>query len=418
MKQRFLFLILISLLFCGCAKESFENSNSINGDNSEDSRISLERALEIADGFFAETEGMTRTSREIANVEIIKSPATRGIESNDTLLYLVNYKDNKGFALLGTDERMHDIYAISEEGKFDINEISQYPSLYSFLQNAIIHASGALKESHETRGFSWSDGNGSTVAIVHQVQPLIKPNVAKWGQMPPFNRYCNNGQSYPGCVPVAAAIYMSYFKWPNESVAGVYDWDKMIENDDTDEVAKLLKSLGHRDLFNCSYSSTGGDVDNDSIAGPFTRLGYTLNPSHTGKAVSEWFDSMISLIKKGSAEIQGPVPVLVWGDNALNLRPTDRYVAHLFVVDGEITRRYISRMNGTVVFMRDMPTLIHVIWGWEGRYNGYYVYDCTFNEIKSSVETPDNPEYEGSSLPDGYRYIKYLYYGGMYPNNK
>lgn len=96
-------------------------------------------------------------------------------------------------------------------------------------------------------------------------------------------------------------------------------------------------------------------------------------------------------------------------------RPNYEVAAHQFVVDGEISRVQYFALNGAWTRIMELPPLLHIIWGWEGRFNGYYVYNCTFGQVDSDIYEADNSEEDGMSLPNGFHYNNYRYYAGMYP---
>lgn len=89
-------------------------------------RISLEDASNRAESIInlIEKERHTRSNgkRTIRSVDYYINPSTRGGESIDTLLYLINYGDEQGFALVSADERLDPVYAISDEGHLNFSD--------------------------------------------------------------------------------------------------------------------------------------------------------------------------------------------------------------------------------------------------------------------------------------------------------
>lgn len=78
-------------------------------------RVSLHDALNRADALLSQIGDPTTRSktRKVKSVEYLTNTLTRS-GTIDTTLYLVNYENNGGFALLGADKRVRPIYAISE----------------------------------------------------------------------------------------------------------------------------------------------------------------------------------------------------------------------------------------------------------------------------------------------------------------
>ena len=102
--------------------------------------IPLDKALESLNGFL-QSEDLTKAGgqmREIESVSTIRSRsiATRsGIDINDNeeLLYVVNFKNNLGYAVLAADSRLQDkIIAVTEAGKLN-------PSLFDKPQTKFVN---------------------------------------------------------------------------------------------------------------------------------------------------------------------------------------------------------------------------------------------------------------------------------------
>lgn len=413
----FKFLIgLVALSLTSCASEPILNlQESAPLQNEEGTKVSLDEALLRAEEFFAEIEGETRAAqRVVSSVEIIKQPTTRGVSSPDTLLYLVNYGTNEGFALLGSDERMHDIYAISPEGHMDYKDKDELKALEIFFDNAIAHAEMALNDTVSTRsligGIVGSDITSKTVTL-HEVKPLITTPSVKWGQLSPFNRYtftANNEQSYPGCLPVAAAIYMSFYRWPESYNGFTYNWTSMLDNNNFDEVAKFLKNLGQADLVNCKYTTDGANARNEAVERTFRNLNYYIDSRHVKVNVKENFDQFMKLLRFGNNGTNTPSPVLITATrNVVH--------GHAFVIDGEISRAIRKFQGSRIISEINMAPLLHIVWGWEGRFNGYFVYDSALNTVKDYVADADDEEYQDMELPETAIYYDYTYFGGFYP---
>ncbi|MCM1005964.1 MAG: Spi family protease inhibitor [Prevotella sp.] len=101
-------------------------------------RVSLDDALSVADKIMGDIEiSPTRKSRTIRNVKYVTEPNTRS-GATDTLLYVVNYDDDMGFAVLGADVRSQPVYAIASEGEFNLSDSTTNPGLemlYAYYQN-------------------------------------------------------------------------------------------------------------------------------------------------------------------------------------------------------------------------------------------------------------------------------------------
>lgn len=417
MKHLKLFIFFLIGLLVSCASDDPVTVNPDEGTTNNSTRITLDEAIKNAEDFFSLNESCTRNSpRRISSVQIISSEKFRSEENCDTLLYFVNFADNRGYALLGSDKRMYDIYAISSDGNVNLSEIKNLPGLKSFFKNAISHAHSSISDDSKTRGFGWTAGNGTTIETIHEVKPLIHPNSAKWGQLYPFNKYCYTSdglKSYPGCLPVAVAIYLSYFQWPTNYAGEAIDWDYMVNQNKRDAVAKFLKLLGISALLDCEYTAEYGALSkNERINITFNELGYKLDHSLYMKSVKSDFDKFMNVLRFGNESYPFPSPVLVTASNSLPNKS-----GHAFIVDGEISRRYNIMQNWKIIQSCDLAPLLHIVWGWEGRYNGYFVYNAALGLVNDEVLIGDDENDDGKKLPEGHTYQDYVFFGGMYPRN-
>ena len=132
MKKPF-FIILSFVVAISCSETLRPDSDNVGicrqqEISAPDYHISLETALESLDGFFDAMDGTKSTSDRIRIADTIRlgrQPGTtvKSIESTDTstILYVVNFEDDAGYAVLAADSRLPvDIYAVTEKGRADV----------------------------------------------------------------------------------------------------------------------------------------------------------------------------------------------------------------------------------------------------------------------------------------------------------
>lgn len=105
-------VIALIVIMTGCSDEPMINVKRDSGSTKTSSSIEL--ALQQAEDFFRQIGATTRTPRQVATIDVIAETTTR--DQSDTLLFLVNYANNQGYALLGTNPAINNIYAISPTG--------------------------------------------------------------------------------------------------------------------------------------------------------------------------------------------------------------------------------------------------------------------------------------------------------------
>lgn len=228
MKKKFIISACGLLLLCGCAQENLplENNNVERG-SSNPYRVTLQQALKRSDRLLAQLDGGMKTrafGRAVADVQIVEQPKTRGINSADTLFYIVNYTNNSGFAVLAADTRLAPVYAISNEGNLSVSDTIGNPGLASFFNSLYADGAGIPTDSVST-------GNNDT-------PPAIDAGYEgfKIGPIVPKNVRCMTDAEVPrvfgDTTEVSEMEYlclymMSAYKWPKKIGDHEIDWDVM-----------------------------------------------------------------------------------------------------------------------------------------------------------------------------------------------
>lgn len=405
--QMILAILWVSVCLSGCSAEEPSQEKQANNPSASSSLI---RALENADRFFSYMEGTTKSSRRVESIKVVTDNQVTKNSNSDTLLYLVNYQDNAGFALLGADERMSDIYAISPEGHLEYSDTIGFTPLKVFIDNAESHAKAALLSDSPI-----SSNIKVSIVAKYKIDPLITSDNRLWDQQSPYNTYCKTPlgkQSYPGCLAVALGEYLAFHQWPSSYNGFIFSWRLINGNIRVDAVAKFFRRLGDADLLNVAYSLNSGDADSNRIRPSLEQLGYNIDDAYFDIPLTNNYQKFKSAMNSNNTHI----PVLMTGftyDNNFNR------LGHAWIVDG-LVERVIRRVNTITHMVTELPTapLLHIIWGWKGRYNGYYAIYQTEGSIGNDrIDREDYENKNDSILPGGYHFNMNLrFYGGMLPN--
>lgn len=135
-------LVMAGCCLTGCVSNQdmppapVAETNTDNGTNPY--RISEEEALANLDAFFAANSGgNTRTSASAPRVKNLigirnHDKVTRGeAEDTTTLLYVANFENQQGFALLAADKRIDTpVIGVSEQGEISEDAIARYEATY------------------------------------------------------------------------------------------------------------------------------------------------------------------------------------------------------------------------------------------------------------------------------------------------
>lgn len=234
-------------------------------------------AIDIATRGYEEFYGgetiLSRSGRSIVDlrrpVEVIRGLSSRGTGESDTLLYVINFVDDNGFAVVSASRLGDELLAVTSKGHYypeSDPDAEEVPGFSLWMEDAREYASALINLSS-----SDSDGSGS-VRIDSFITPpftvdttkldpkdpgwleqkewedtifynVIEPKLpVAWGQGRylrkdltnyPEGYYFDNG--YAGCVTIAIAQVCAYYSSPKQFLttpfmdASLYtlDWSKM-----------------------------------------------------------------------------------------------------------------------------------------------------------------------------------------------
>lgn len=199
--KKLLLLLTTMLILSACSQIEEAPSPPICKQTSTNPhRVELSAALRGADKLFKAIDGVssTRSGRHISTVHYSVVASTRATEDNniDTIAYIVNYDNDGGFAILGADDRISPVLAISDEGRFDINDTIDNKPLAQWVRSALSVSFMRLDEPQI------DEFNGPVDSIVPpnfgdrvldtviNAGPWLNPYVRRWSQSANFNADC------------------------------------------------------------------------------------------------------------------------------------------------------------------------------------------------------------------------------------
>ncbi len=349
-------------------------------------RVSLNQALSYADAMFQnESSASTRSdNRRVKSVDYKIATPTRSSESIDTAFYLVNY-ENGGFALLGADDRLDPVYAISESGSLAWSDTTTNKGLAVYFD---------MLDNYVTSGITIPGGGGGTVAPINPpsviylyeaCSPRLEGKVQMWNQGNPYNKYESYSLNGPvihrvssvGCNALSIGMIMSYYKQPSMLSGYTMEWSKVKSEGYSNGLGYLLQRLNKSDCLDATYEgSSGTSADISNWVRTFQKFGYKVNGGIVSFNSSDMIKSLGRTYKYHDnneeyfSDIIYGQPLLVEGARSTNIND-----AHTWVIDGyriyDVTKAQTVTTPGQV-----LPTLyetyFHCVWGWEGKNNGYY----------------------------------------------
>ena len=408
MNKKFLTFVAVALMLAACSSEEPMTPPTVENDamGANPYRVSLTDALKNADALLGELgEGETTRSaeRKVESVEYYSRPGTRAL-GGDTLLYLVNYADDAGFALLSADSRLRPIYAISDEGSMSFSDTTYNKGLALFASG--VEAELASLPSIQLPIDSLPEGPiikpEGTVRLTSQKSPMLGYYQSRWGQNSPFNKYCftkDSTQATVGCGAIVVGQVLSYYKYPSMVDSLNINWNKINEGADNDSLAKLLRTLGNESYLKMEYSTNedgGSGCDLSKINQALSSLGYSVYCDFI-----DFDESNIENFTKNNT------PSIIKGERYIseNLK-----TAHVWIIDGY--KQYTYRNLGTGYETKE-NVLFHCVWGWSGTNNGYFYWSKTNSLGGSPIETGPN---DGNSTIDWVYDLSIKYMSGFNHN--
>ncbi len=407
--------LIISILAVMVAACSSEEPMPVTDNSTQQGsiKVTVEEAIKIAnqaaEAFDAKSaRGVSRRASSAAMVDVLgaKNGRSGGI---DTLLYMVNYDNKQGYAIVSASRACETLLGIVDEGEFNALEAAENPSYSYYLANAQNYVASTLGATFGGGKDPITPGFIEETRFVHEDYP-VKVNV-KWGQRYPEGYFCPNKIS--GCVQTAMAQIMSYLKLPT-SISLTYperdvdvqvlDWENMTKHTQSVNttavslinshnsscaateashmaIARLCRELGYRN--NASY------YDNATGAFDYKAL-QTFRQLVTEKEISNFtylgtdYSTLFDAIKTGIGYISGS--------------DTNGAGGHAWVIDGGRRIGKIVTVSGPGTigidgkehpFVRDYTThYYHFNWGWNGTDNGYFemgVFDTSKGEVSPGV---------------------------------
>ena len=429
--------MLVATLATSCVKENALPQNLKSQINSS-TTIPVEQAVESLKGFLMRHNQSTKVNEgfSILDVEVVSSQnITRAngesLPAVDSLLYLVNFGNDSGYAILSADERIGaPIIAVTKTGSinaqaFNINNrdlgngttSSDDFSLDLPIGNTnptdnMIGGSQIVNDmivefvnGRVEGGFQYvgDDNDNPPESETTQASYLIPPILTTiWGQLEPYNLKCpeDNGEHNPaGCVAIAIGQVVAHFEaeridknksydWSIiKSVGKVEDWNTindpnkkytdLYDSNQIDEISTFIRDIG--DMCCMDYDDGGSTSLPWKIDNCLQDFGFENSDLY-------WFYDSESIIES----LWDKNPVIISGAR------TDCEAGHTWVIDG---------YDYTIDDVDGNHTLLHCNWGWDGRCNGFY-YSKIFN-LNAGAEIVD------SNYGD-YKDTMDKYYGWMF----
>ena len=285
---------VVSMIVSSCVKGDLVGSKSGISPLSpteESNLITYEEAQkEVVDLLdFLDTKTRSNTGRRIANgfKSNLGSETTRSDDKGEEMpVYVFNFEDNNGFAIVSGDNRVGSVLALTENGNIYEGMEVNNPGLAIFLERLEVYYKETInasqsEDANSTSGtgnsvpsYTRSSETGIDIGCQQPVSRWVNDAVygtiipAKWGQGAPYNDKCPH-QDKAGCVPVAVAQIMYHHGYPASYNGHTFDWNEMRKHIDSDDIAndtihpdahgmiaRLIQQLGTDDNLRVDYGAS------------------------------------------------------------------------------------------------------------------------------------------------------------------
>lgn len=422
--------------------------------------ITLSQAEAIAQNFLQQKNpGLTIT---------IKNSETM-VSNGRPYFHVINA--NHGFVILSADSAYKPILAYDKTGNFSIAGGNLHPGLLNWFnkhaheldyvrdaKNGFIDSVGRVNRAlwqgigprAASPGPSTGAGSGAANSGPQNVVDMQPPTIVSrydsdvntivtvgplcptfWGQDYPFNYYCpvgtySGGHVPAGCVAVAMAQVMYFWKFPTTYANHTYDYAAMPLTLDAayslpipGTYAQLISDVGT--TIGTQYSNTGSGADPQNIPSAFALMGYTSATRTQGltQQALSGADDGVTYAGLMTNEIQtnhrpciaGGWPGYNGGVFGAGILPSPGGTGHSWVCDGsqqgtfeeiQVTI-YSNHVRDIITVASGSLSMLHMNWGWESGTgdvdedgnpltdNGWY--DCTVNYTQATSTQADNFQY-------------------------
>lgn len=409
MKKLFLFASIMLLAACSTEiEQSVKEEKSVSKNSF---RVSEDEAIERLEKMLRVFEPTTRgKKRSVKNIIAHRSRfhKTRAYAANipDTLMYIINFDDENGYAVVSADKRANDfILALIDTGNYNpsttINlstDTLTYSELYNLLEEdekddffcGQIHATIPSIEMIED--YLMSEMNNNIKYIINEIDTIVIEQVGpflntKWGQHAPYNWMCHlsftshfhldkDATNCPtGCGATALAQVLAYHKYPSSANGYAYNWEALHQQRNFPDQDTIAGTYGIAHLMKSAGLASSMDYRLDTSLTTAKRiqkaLKYSFGYNGTDKINRFAGTRIVNNLNTGALSI-------IFGC------AKGKNIGHIWVIDGyqkyKITSKEIEYSDSSYtdivsskVIEEQEKYYFHCNYGWDGVADGYYL---------------------------------------------
>ena len=337
--------------------------------NLEAKTVDIQTAKVAGKNFLSQRNSSNRHSIQIDDL-VLEHTET---DKSGTPLYYVFNLTEQGFVIVSAEDRTEPVLGYSLENSFELDnnipQAGEWLDGYKDQIKQVIKSDRNIETNERWKYLSRKDFNNVIQKSPSNLQkrgPLVK---AIWGQIGPFNWDCpekNGKRVLTGCVSIAAAQIMHYYKYPERGTGQItyndnnfgqiagdfsemeFEWD-MMPNDaynngtqrEKEEVAEIVyaAAISVKTMFGLNGSGAVTNYLLDALPNYFNYSPEIRSVKKDDFEDAEWIELLKTELDEGRPMVYSG------GGNG----------GHSFICDG---------YEGSY---------FHMNWGWEGRSNGNFL---------------------------------------------
>lgn len=338
-------------------------------------------------------------------------------------VYVVNFSNDQGYALLSSDKRTTPVFCITDKGTFDLDKMRNTSGLDIFLLgleeylDSIYSSIGEQTTYCSTRALAEEEPWTET----HHIAPKV---LTKWNQYSPFNTDCPKIQigtslvtCVAGCAPIAIGQMFTFYSLPENLNGHNYSWELIKQSESSSgticsDIPLLIHDIGIGCNTNYTKEKQSSGIEKTVAHTDYNDMKHFLENLRCFKVVSDEKakpESFIDCINKPSGLVIGS------GFSERKKRfwiLKDTYSGgHCWLMDGYIRRirNKIEYTNNTPHTTVEVQELAHCNWGFPGgENNGYFILGAFNTTYRDNNIIPDpNTGFESGK---DYKYkLSYIY---------
>ena len=383
----------------------------------------LEQLMKAEQGTTTRGGGMPKITSRYAfgGKKSITRSTVEGADSTDMedspLVYVFNFGEKEGFAVMAGDQRLPVILAQTGEGELKPDTEIDNIGMLCMLKNAEDSYKQELAAiNKDDAGIKAGNTYITTTDSIIHYYPNEQPEgmcKVHWYQESPYNAYCpmeNGKHCITGCVAVAVGQLMSIHKWPVVYGQGIFNWNEMINGTTggTNQVALLLSCLGLGENLHTDYGLQASSSPIDNIPRTFQHFGY----SDYGSVIDYSAPHIVGELMAGN-------PILLSGYRGMTITQTnvfgqiinftsnmDENTGHAWLGHGlkvkTTTIKYFDKTTNKLIKSTSSNSYyLKCNFGWN--INNYDPY-CDFNVAFGNFRVKPDVTVPRVLFPDGYYY--------------